>query len=365
MLLATLSGLVPGAYAVRATVLQPDGAEQQTVTSDTSGPVVSARAAFVVDITVGAELWSHAPDEPLAPASTTKLITALVARKVLALDDWVTITEDDLVDPTVYSHAGLRPGDRVRVHDLLTALLVASAGDAARALARAGGERLTLAGIAPREAFVAAMNEEARRLGMMRSRFLNPDGRDAPGQVTTARDLAIAAAALLADPVLAVMVDTERAVIAVDGPHARSITMTNTNLLVGRADVLGVKTGTSPEAGQCLVLAVQRGSDTVVVVVLGSRDRYVDVESILEWLDTRYRWITLDGRSFPELARLEADGIVPALVPTVLVPVEELARVGVAIEFQRDANRRAGRVRLHLGTVELFVVPLIRVDGVR
>ncbi|MCX2726432.1 serine hydrolase [Thermomicrobium sp. 4228-Ro] len=322
-------------------------------------PAISARAVLVVDITAGAELLSVDADDPLPPASTTKIITALTVRRFLALDEWVTIREQDLVDPAIYSHAGLLPGDRLTVHDLLAALLVASAGDAAQALARVTGERVSPASDSPLDAFVTAMNQEAVRLGLRHSHFLTPDGRDVPGQVTTARDLAIAAAHLLADPALASIVAATTWEITVEGPNARQLVLLNTNQLAGTPDVVGVKTGTSPAAGQCLVLGVRRGHDTVLVVVLGSVDRYGDVQAILDWMDARFRWITLDGASFPQLAALAERGIVPALAPTVLAPADQLDHLQLEIAEAPSAARVRGRVRLRFGTVDLVVSPLI------
>jgi D-alanyl-D-alanine carboxypeptidase (penicillin-binding protein 5/6) len=324
-----------------------------------AGPAVSARAVFVVDVTAGVELWSVNADEPLPPASTAKIVTALTIRRFLAPEERVTVTATDLVDPAVYSHAGLQLGDELTVRDLLAALLIVSAGDAAQALARAAGERIAPSGSDPIAAFVAVMNEDAQRMGLTRSRFLTPDGRDVPGQVTTARELAVAAAQLLADPVLAPLVAADRMEIVIEGANARRQLLVNTNQLAGARDVLGVKTGTSPEAGQCLVLALRRGHDTVLIVLLGSRDRYRDAEAIREWLDTRYRWITLDGASFPELATLAARGIVPALTPTFLVPAESLDCLRLEIVETTSAGRWRGAVRLQFGTSDLAVVPLI------
>lgn len=331
--------------------------------AQTSVPMLTARSAFVADITAGVEIFAANADEPLPPASTTKMVTALTARRYLAPEEWVTIDARDLVDPTVYSNAGLLPGDRLTVRDLLAAMLVASAGDAARALARHAGERIAPHAASPVEAFVTAMNEEAERLGLTRSRFLTPDGRDVPGQLATARDLAVAAAHVLADPVLAPMVAAARWDIAVEGPNARQLVLLNTNQLIAAPDVIGVKTGTSAAAGQCLVLAVRRGHDMVLVVVLGSLDRYRDVETILDWMDAQFRWITLDAATFPELAVLAARGIVPALAPTVLVPTEQLDRVQLVVTEVPATGRVRGTVRLQFEAVDLVVLPLIEVPS--
>ncbi|MCS7246452.1 MAG: serine hydrolase [Thermomicrobium sp.] len=330
----------------------------------TDEPVLRARAAYVVDVTAGVELWARDADEPMPPASTIKMLTALTARRLLSLEERVVIRADDLVDPTVYANAGFRPGDRVRVHDLLAALLVASAGDAARALARVGGARLAPEAADPRRVFVSAMNAEARQLGLRGTRVLTPDGRDTPTQVTTARDLAMVAARLLSDPVLAKLVATPTVEIGIEGAAARKGRLWNTNRLLGEPGVLGVKTGTSTAAGECLVTAVRRGNNVVILVVLGSVDRYAETRTLLDWLDRHYRWVTVDGRTFPELAALWRLGVVPAIVPTLLLTAAQAERLEMEIEItdRAGARRIVGTVRLRTGTVGLVVVPLVRSD---
>ena len=325
-------------------------------------PTLTARASFAVDITAGVELWAQEADRPLPPASTTKLMTALVVRRWLRPDESITIRSDDLVDPAVYANAGFQPGDRVTVTDLLAAMLIASAGDAALALARVAGERIDPEHDVPRAAFIDAMNQEAARLGLRHSWFATSDGRDVPGQTVSARDLAIIAAAVLSDPLLAELVATRTREIEIAGPQSRRITVVNTNQFLTEPDALGVKTGTSVAAGQCLVAAVRRGNDIVVLVLLSSRDRYADARALLTYLDRQYRWFTLDGRSFAELARLAREGIVPALVPTVVVANETADQVRVVIDWQHSSADVVGTVRLRIGTSDLFIVPLLRVE---
>ncbi len=352
-------------WAVAGVTAAPDrslGAARSAATQLTDTPVVTARASFVVDITAGVALWSDDADARLPPASTTKIITALTVRRVLAPDEWVIVEPGDLVDRMIYSNAGLQVGDRLQVRDLLAALLVASAGDAALALARVGGQRIAVGEEDARAAFVAAMNEEARRIGLRSSVFVTPDGRDVPGQVATARDLAIAAQHLLSDPLLAELVAAPSIEIEIEGPQARKVTLANTNQLLAASDVIGVKTGTSPAAGQCLVAAVRRGHNIVVLVILGSQDRYADASVLLSWLDQHYRWLTLDGSTFPELAVLRRFRIVPALTPTIVIPADRAPEVKLDVTYRPAAWGTVGTVRLRIGIVDLLAVPLVRVD---
>ncbi len=341
---------------------QPERSSEPTLVM-ADGPRLTARASYAVDVTHGVELWAARADESLAPASTAKMLTALVVRRILQEDETIRIEPSDLVDPTIYANASLQPGDEVTVRGLLAALLIASAGDAARALARVGGMRLDGNAADPRAVFVAAMNTEARRLGLRTSWFLTPDGRDAPGQGTTARELAIVAAALLTDPLLSSLVATPRFELAIGGVSPRTVTLLNTNELLGWNGVIGVKTGTSLAAGQCLVLALRRGGALVIAVLLGSSDRYTDARQLVSWLDRHYRWIPLDASAFPELAALAGSGIVPAVSPTILVPSAAADQVSIEIERRAGPARWvAGTVRLRNGTEELVAVPLIRLD---
>ncbi len=262
-------------------------------------PAVSltARAAYAIDLTSGVELFANNADTPLAPASTTKIVTAIVVMRQASPDEKVTVQQDDTVDWNVYSHMGLEVGDVVTVRDLLAGMLLNSGGDAALTLSRYVGEKLQDPTTAdPRQRFVNEMNKVADQLGMSKSHFLDPDGRDEAGHVTTARDLARATEELFQYQLLQHLVATRTETVAVAGPNARDITLYNTNEMLGEPGIHGVKTGTTDNAGECLVIASWHGNDRVITVVLGSTDRYSDMTTLLSYLDSTYRWVTL-GRN--------------------------------------------------------------------
>ena len=318
-------------------------------------PQLTARAAIAVDLTNQALLYADNPDAPLPPASTAKIVTALVVAGTLDLDEVVEIQPGDLVDPAVYANMGLAAGDRLTVEGLLTGLLVASAGDAANALARAAGQRLGApTDAAAHQRFVAEMNRLARKLGMRRSWFVAPDGRDMPGQVVTARDLAIATEALFQEPVLERIVSLPTATVRVEGPNPREVTLYSTNQWLGLPGVHGVKTGTTPAAGQCLVAAVWRGDARVVTVVLGSQDRYADTQALLAWLDQHLAWIRVapDGGFAPLDAALRERGLTLATSRTLLLTREDAAALEVRLD---DSVAHSERAQWHQGTVVLLV----------
>jgi serine-type D-Ala-D-Ala carboxypeptidase (penicillin-binding protein 5/6) len=250
---------------------------------------LSAQVAYAVDLSTGAQLYDLNGDMPFAPASTMKIVTALLTRQLLDTDALVTITEDDLIDPTVYSTMGLEAGDEISVGDLLRGLLIPSGGDAGMALARAGGEALGASEGDAVARFVDELNAFALNAGMDSSHFSNPVGDDAPDEMSTARDLVRATALLLDDQLLTAIVQTAEAQVEVGGPDARTLDLINTNQLLAREDVFGVKTGSEDAAGQCLIAGFWRGDARIITVVLGSADRYADTTALIDAIDAAYQ----------------------------------------------------------------------------
>lgn len=331
-------------------------------------PAITARAVLAVDLVTGATLAAVNPDMPYPPASTTKMLTALIVRQHAALDEVITIEPGDLVDEVIYAHVGLRAGDRVAVRDLLAGLLVPSGGDAARALARVVGARLDPAATNPRAAFVAEMNRVARRLGMRSTHFVNPDGRDAPGQRSTARDLAILGAALLKDPFLADVVAQRVTTISVKGPNARDITLWSTNHLLGELGVHGIKTGTTAEDGENLVAVAWRGDHQVITVTLGSAEgeRFNDVRALFDALGTHFRWVRLgrDG-DHPDLEdRLAADGFRLMTNRTLLLTAAQADRLRYDLRLAPVSSSSPwaiqGEVVFYVGATEVLRLPVYR-----
>lgn len=249
---------------------------------------LSATAAFVIHTGSDAVLFDRAADEPLQPASTIKIVTALTVLKHASPEEVIVIVQEDVVDPVAESSMGLQAGDHVTIHDLLVGLMLPSGNDAANALARTIGERIPdndQQGLTPGERFVEEMNVVAREIGMESSVLAHAAGHDREGQAVTARDLAIAAEALLERPSLAPIVAMKSAEIRVGGERARVITVENTNELLAHDSVHGVKTGTTSEANQCLVVAQREGDETIIAVILGSQDRYGDARALLNLPD--------------------------------------------------------------------------------
>ena len=235
-------------------------------------PKISATHIMVLDRDSKSVIYQRSADQSVPPASTTKMMTALVVLDNFSLDQKIIVTRTYPDGQTI----GFQPGEELSVEQLLYALLVQSGNDAAEILAEnfAGG----------RQSFVAAMNQKAADLSLTHTHFQNPTGLDEVNHYSSAADLARLADVALNKPEFAKVVSTENAVIA--GSHV----LTNLNQLLGKVPgVLGVKTGFTDNAGQALVTYVNQGHP-VIIVVLKSTDRFTDTESLITWVYSNFTW---------------------------------------------------------------------------
>jgi serine-type D-Ala-D-Ala carboxypeptidase (penicillin-binding protein 5/6) len=248
-------------------------------------PNVDARAYTVVNASTGTVLASSHAHEQLPIASITKLMTAIVALQHLRPDDDVAVTAK--AARVGESRIPLKPGQIVSVHDLLEGALIQSANDAADALAAAaaGGDI---------RRFVGWMNAEAQKLGLRDTNFVRPDGLDAIGHVSSARDVAVLAQVAMHSPVVRDIVRKRTDTIE-DG----ALRLHTWNDLLGVfPGLIGVKTGHTDAAGWCEVAAARRPGYTIYAVILGSPSRSTrnaDLDRLLAWGVSRYRTMTLVG----------------------------------------------------------------------
>jgi serine-type D-Ala-D-Ala carboxypeptidase (penicillin-binding protein 5/6) len=292
LVLVALAALGAGLPAVAAAQAPPD--------------VSSAAAAIVVDGSNGEVMFAKRPDQRRAIASTTKLMTALLALERTRPREVFTAPRYDA--QPAESRINLRTGERMTVHDLLEALLLESANDAAAAIAE------NISG--SREAFVEDMNARARELGLDETSYANPIGLDDPMNYSSARDLAKLTRVLLERPRFARIVDMPVAELD-SGTIPRVID--NRNSLVATTPwVTGVKTGHTLGAGHVLVgSAAGRGGAEVISVVLGEPSeaaRDADTLELLTWGLKQFRRVQVlaadralaraDIRYFDEKARL-------------------------------------------------------------
>jgi serine-type D-Ala-D-Ala carboxypeptidase (penicillin-binding protein 5/6) len=250
----------------------------QPTFSHKQAPLVLAQAAFVIDAGSSEVLFESKADTPLFPASTTKIMTALVVLESMQLDTVVTITAAPAQDG---SHMGLLVGEQIQVWDLLAGLLIASANDAADVLSRnyPGGA----------SAFIDRMNAKALELGLTRTHYTNVIGYSELGHMTSVRDLAILAREAMQHPDFSHFVGIKaHTVTSVDQTIIH--TLKTTNELLGVFDGMeGIKTGWTEEAGECFVAQATRGNQTIVTALLASPDRFGETKRLLDWAFTSYR----------------------------------------------------------------------------
>jgi D-alanyl-D-alanine carboxypeptidase (penicillin-binding protein 5/6) len=317
-------------------------------------PEVSARSALLVDLDTGQVLLERAANEPLPPASTVKVMTALLTLERGKMDDRVTVSAKAAATPG--SRMGLTPGETLTVEELLYGLLLPSGNDAAVVLAEyvAGSE----------EAFVAMMNRRGAELGLKRSSFANAHGLDDPTQLISASDLVTITREALRFPAFAKIVATPSREVS-----GRSLVSTN-ELLGAYPGADGIKTGTTDEAGENLIASVNHDGHRTLAVLMGSQDRYTDARTLLDYAAAGWRWKELelpggsldwaygsDGRAY----RLRTEGARGALLPSWQWDLVQPERV-LDASVPMTATQPIGSVRWRLGD-EILADALLGVWG--
>jgi D-alanyl-D-alanine carboxypeptidase len=243
------------------------------IVGDAAPPAVTGQTAAVIEEPCGALLYDHNAHQHRAPASLTKIATALVAVETADPSETVTVQVSgaELSASTDSTVMGLEPGQLISVRDLLYGLLLPSGNDAAIAIAQ------HVAGSAV--AFASLMNGKATEMGLNDTQFTNPHGLDDPGLYTSAFDIATLGRELLRQPLLAAIVRTGTYQPPWDGPA-----LWNSNrLLQLYPESLGVKIGYTDGAAQTIVAAAERDGRRLIVSVMGSTDVYQDAIALFEW----------------------------------------------------------------------------------
>ena len=247
-------------------------------------PQVRGEGAYLIDILSGQTIYMKNPDKPLAPASTTKIMTGLLAIERGNLNDIVTVSSTLLNNKLVYgTQIYLEPGDRMPLRDLLYALLLNSANDAAATIAEHVGSDLPN--------FVEMMNQRAREIGANQTHFLNPSGLTETGHVTTARDLALIARVAYQNPTFAEYVRTKSQTISRSKPDIPTLMVNENKLLWRDSTVDGIKTGYTAAAQNCLVASVTKDGRQFIGVILKSpgREIYTDMQAMFEFGFTQFK----------------------------------------------------------------------------
>lgn len=246
-------------------------------------PLITASAAIVLDAESGRTLFARGADARRFPASTTKILTALLLLEHCDALEEIRAPLD--VEQVGGSSLHLEPAERVRAEDVLHALLLRSANDAAYAVA------VHIAG--SQEAFAEMMNARAKQIGCTGSHFTNPHGLHDPAHYTTARDLALITREALRNERFLQAAKATRRVIWRSTNLEDTVLVSKNRLLAVDPDAIGVKTGYTKPAGHCFVGARTRDGWTAIVVVLDSADWLQDTQALLDWAFTEHRIMTL------------------------------------------------------------------------
>jgi serine-type D-Ala-D-Ala carboxypeptidase (penicillin-binding protein 5/6) len=241
---------------------------------------VSAKAVIIMDKDSGVVLFSKNPNLLFSMASTTKIMTALVALDYYKMNDMLTIRKDKVEGVNV----GFKIGEKLFFKDVLYAMLLPSGNDAALAIAQnyPGGEN----------AFIEKMNDKAKSLRLTHTNFADSIGLEDSRDYTTPLDLARLASIALESETFAKIVATKAWEIA-DVTGNNKYSLTNLNKLLGVQGVNGVKTGYTTEAGQVLVTSRKEGEHTVIIVVMDSQDRFFDTSKLLYEISGNINYLSI------------------------------------------------------------------------
>ncbi len=250
----------------------------QAKETSTTVPVLTANAIYVFDPDSGTEIYQKNSQERFYPASTTKLMTALVALSAYNLDEVLTVkSAGSVLGQSIH----LSAGDKLTFENLLYGLLVDSGNDAAVVLAENYPGGYTQ--------FIGRMNQAARDLNLKSTHFTNVTGLYNPDHFTTAADLTLIAREAIGDATIRKIVSTKN-VSFTDVTGSKKFVLESTNKLLGIDGVKGLKTGWTPESGECLVTLVTRDDKSVLITLLGSTDRFGESVKLINWVYDNYEW---------------------------------------------------------------------------
>jgi D-alanyl-D-alanine carboxypeptidase len=323
---------------------------------------LSAKAAIIIDEISGKVLWSKNPEAPRFPASTTKIMTAMLMIERCLPSDVVTAPAD--IEKVGEASLHLKPQEQLSVRELLWGILLRSANDGSVAAA------VHCSGSV--EAFSAEMNERAKQIGCSGTNFTNPNGLKDPLHVTTARDLALMAREAMRYPEFREIVRQRKHTIVRSINQADTLLISKNKFLRIDPTADGIKTGFTRPAGQCFVGSASRGGTRFITVVLGSEDWLGDTAKLTNYGFNAYevRRASKAGEPISERLALTSGSIAVGPVRAVRYVARKGDSVSPTIEPRfatvRGSIRRGDQVGvLHVsdGTGWTDEVPLVALES--
>ncbi len=283
----TVIGITPPAGLVRnqqlpaARVAQAEPSAPVPIAQNASQPSVYAASVYVVDATTGTVLYQKNAEVARPIASLTKMMTILTILKEHNPDEQVTIPQ---LEPYKQGDAlaGLVPGDKFKLKDLVAAALIPSDNDAA--------DTLAIHDSGTKEKFYGKMNTIAKEWGMTDATFASASGLQDAGNLASAKNMATIARLGLKNKLFSELTSTKT--MKVTSEQGKVYTLETTNDLLDGVKVFGVKTGYTPIAGECLVTLSKINGHDIITVVLASPDRFGETTRILDWVTANYSWYT-------------------------------------------------------------------------
>lgn len=246
-----------------------------------TGRVFDAQAssAMVYDASSGSVIYEKSADTKRPIASINKLMTALVIMESHKPNEVVTVK--DLPELGPYDQKiGIKNGEEFELSELLKATLIHSANDAANALAIYDSGSI--------EAFVIKMNQKGKAWGLNNSKYSNANGLEGGDDYSSARDVATLGSLLIQNKYFTDIVKTKG--MSINNLEGKEYLLTSTNKILGQGGVIGMKTGYTLKAGQCLVTLAERAGNKIITVVLDSPDRFQESKSMIDWAFNNYIW---------------------------------------------------------------------------
>ncbi len=268
---------------------------QAALSASAAFPEPQGKAALLMDLNSGRILYDKNSHQRMPPASVTKIMTALLTVENGNLDQVVEVSENAAATPECSIY--LQPGETLTRRELLYACMLPSANDAAVALAESVSSDV--------EDFVDLMNQRADELGMEDTHFCNPHGLQAEEHYTSAYDLALLSRTALQDPIFREVVSTQNIIITGPPDSEEQRSLWNQNRLLYRyTGALGIKTGYTREAGNCVVGAAQKDNMILIAVCLNSPSVYDDIIQMLDYGFTNYQMTELPTSEDPLLVKV-------------------------------------------------------------
>ena len=318
----------------------------------------SAKAVVLMEADSGRILYAQNENEQLPMASTTKIITALIALEQPNLDEYFVVDEQAIqVEGT---SMGLQPGDQVTMRTLAWGMLLASGNDAANAAA------VKISGSIP--AFAQLMNQRVQGLGATNTHLVTPSGLDDEEHYTTAKDLAMIARAALQNEDFAAICSTRSVAVTYGNPPYKRYLSNHNKLLSTYEGANGVKTGFTKKSGRCLVSSAERDGVTLICVTLGASDDWAIHQ---ELLDRGFEQLTatqvpLQGDLTVQVTNSSVTqvGAVPMETPVVALKEGEKAQVVYELFSQMEyapvtEGQVLGKAKIYVGDQLLKEVPLV------